>query len=233
MQMLGGCWFIEQPASSRLIWYPRFEWLSHSAWSTTWQIGWWARHFKALTPKRHRAWSNSMEIGVLNRGVLTKKQRDSCPVKTTDRRVKLDATGKSKTTWSGNKNLKKTQPRPQLACKLQPLVSTCRATFMSCNLPRSYPIPFGLHMQRYMQVLRSSGCGNLFWRSRQSRRRTCSARWLGAHGQRPGMQDINYAGSFCAHELWQAGLEEAIVYMRGSMSLKASPRWKKTFPLYI
>ena len=47
------------------------------------------------------------------------------------------------------------------------------------------------------------------------------------------MQDINYAGSFCAHELWQAGLEEAIVYMRGSMSLKASPRWKKTFPLYI
>ena len=164
MQMLGGCWFIEQPASSRLIWYPRFEWLSHSAWSTTWQIGWWARHFKALTPKRHRAWSNSMEIGVLNRGVLTKKQRDSCPVKTTDRRVKLDATGKSNTTWSGNKNLKKTQPRPQLACKLQPLVSTCRATFMSCNLPRSYPrsypIPFGLHTQRYMQVLRSSGCGN-------------------------------------------------------------------------
>ena len=154
MQMLGGCWFIEQPASSRLAWYPRFEWLCRSLWSKAWQIGWWARHFKALTPKRHRAWSNSKEISVLNRGVLTKKERDACPVKTTDRSVKVDASGNLKTTWSGNKHLKKTQPRPQLpvncihaamsadcfcflcsACSGRTqfhLDSTCSATFMSC-----------------------------------------------------------------------------------------------------
>lgn len=45
---LGGTWMIEQPASSRLPWFPRFEKMLLKV--RAWRVGWWARHYGALTP---------------------------------------------------------------------------------------------------------------------------------------------------------------------------------------
>ena len=47
---LAGTWMIEQPASSRLIWYPRFEWFLACKWMKVWRVGWWSRHYGALSP---------------------------------------------------------------------------------------------------------------------------------------------------------------------------------------
>ncbi len=45
---LGGCFMIEQPASSRLPWYPKFEEFSMRV--KLWRVGWWSRHYGALSP---------------------------------------------------------------------------------------------------------------------------------------------------------------------------------------
>ncbi|CAK9055488.1 unnamed protein product, partial [Durusdinium trenchii] len=68
------------------------------------RTAWWARHYGALTPKRHRAWSNSPQIGILDRGRLTKAHRKGC-IKSTNRKVKTDG----KISYSGNRWLKGTQ----------------------------------------------------------------------------------------------------------------------------
>ena len=47
---LAGTWFIEQPASSRLVWYPRWESFLVSKWLRVWRVGWWSRHYGALSP---------------------------------------------------------------------------------------------------------------------------------------------------------------------------------------
>lgn len=39
---------IEQPASSRLPWYPYFEGLVAKV--KTWRVGWWSRHYGSLSP---------------------------------------------------------------------------------------------------------------------------------------------------------------------------------------
>lgn len=57
--------------------------------------------------KRHKAWSNSPEVRFLNRGKLTKEQRESCVVTTTTKK-KVG----NKTTYAGNKFLKGTQSYP-------------------------------------------------------------------------------------------------------------------------
>lgn len=79
---LGGCWLLEQPGSSVLPWYPRFEYLRFCG-LFHWSACWWQRHYGGLTPKRHKAWSNSPVVALLNRGVLTKKERETCKVQTT------------------------------------------------------------------------------------------------------------------------------------------------------
>jgi len=45
---LGGAFMIEQPASSRLCWYPKFEELLRKL--RIWRVGWWSRHYGALSP---------------------------------------------------------------------------------------------------------------------------------------------------------------------------------------
>ncbi|CAK9078374.1 unnamed protein product, partial [Durusdinium trenchii] len=170
MQMLGGCWFIEQPASSRLAWYPRFEWLCRSLWSKAWQIGWWARHFKALTPKRHRAWSNSKEISVLNRGVLTKKERDACPVKTTDRSVKVVPNS----------------------------IWTPHAALHSC--------PALLWLRQLGRASRGKRTGDVLPDALE-------------HMARGWVFNLQYVVHFARIYLRQAGLEAAVIYMRGSKRL--------------
>lgn len=47
---LKGTWMIEQPASSRLVWYPRWEKFLASSWMRVWRVGWWSRHYGALSP---------------------------------------------------------------------------------------------------------------------------------------------------------------------------------------
>ena len=107
VEALGGVCLVEQPASSRIVWYPRFEWLVRKC-HRMWMVGWWARHYGALTPKQHRAWSNSQGIAVLNRGKLTRQQRESCHVRTAVKKKKGN-----KTTYTGTKHLKMTQPMTQ------------------------------------------------------------------------------------------------------------------------
>ena len=47
---LGATWLVEQPASSRLVWYPRWERFLASAWMKVFRVGWWSRHYGALSP---------------------------------------------------------------------------------------------------------------------------------------------------------------------------------------
>ena len=54
--------------------------------------------------KRHKTWSNCWMVTLLNRGVLSKKEREKCIVKTTQKKVK-----DGKTSFSGNRFLKGTQ----------------------------------------------------------------------------------------------------------------------------
>ncbi|CAK8988995.1 unnamed protein product [Durusdinium trenchii] len=121
---LGGCFAIEQPRSSRLVTYPRWERFLHLFDARLWWVAWWARHYGALTPKRHICWSNTSQIGRLDRGKLSKAMRESCIVKTTK---KVNKNGKI--TFSGNKFLKQTQPDP-IAFGLR--VVRCLPHFLRC-----------------------------------------------------------------------------------------------------
>lgn len=44
----GGTFMIEQPASSRLPWNPRFEYMLEKI--PVYRVGWWMRHYGSLTP---------------------------------------------------------------------------------------------------------------------------------------------------------------------------------------
>lgn len=45
---LGGTWMLEQPASSRLCWYPRFEYVVMKM--KCFRVGWWMRLWGSLSP---------------------------------------------------------------------------------------------------------------------------------------------------------------------------------------
>lgn len=45
---LGGSWGLEQPASSRLCWYPCFEHVLLKM--KTYRVAWWMRHYGSLSP---------------------------------------------------------------------------------------------------------------------------------------------------------------------------------------
>ena len=93
----------------------------------------------------------------------------------------------TKTSYSGTRHLKNTQ---------------------------SYPVAFGLHIQRCLPFLCSSGTGQPASESHQSG------------------PDL-----FLSHEwgdLWpEAKVLDACIYMRGSIHLKVSARWKAVFPTHI
>ena len=63
--------------------------------------------YEHLARKRHRAWANSQEIHILDRGVLSKKTRAGCVLKTTTKTKKGN-----KTQFQGNRWLKGTQSYP-------------------------------------------------------------------------------------------------------------------------
>ena len=63
--------------------------------------------YEHLARKRHRAWANSQEIHILDRGVLSKKARAGCVLKTTTKTRKGN-----KTQFQGNRWLKGTQSYP-------------------------------------------------------------------------------------------------------------------------
>ena len=63
--------------------------------------------YEHLARKRHRAWANSQEIHILDRGVLSKKARAGCVLKTTTKTKKGN-----KTQFQGNRWLKGTQSYP-------------------------------------------------------------------------------------------------------------------------
>lgn len=177
---LGGCWLLEQPGSSVLPWYPRFEYLRFCG-LFHWSACWWQRHYGGLTPKRHKAWSNSPVVALLNRGVLTKKERETCKVQTTNKKWK-----NGKWAFSGNRHLKKTQP---------------------------YPIPFGLRILRLLPRLRQQ-----VWSYKLNDAAADDA-------------PKRFSSTLWGDQWQEASLLEVAIYLRGSIHLRASPRWKETFPV--
>lgn len=63
--------------------------------------------------KRHRAWSNTRAIGLLDRGKLKAAARKQCILKATEKKLKKDGTR----SYCGTKQLKQTQSGPQLLHK--------------------------------------------------------------------------------------------------------------------
>lgn len=177
---LGGCWLLEQPGSSVLPWHPRFEYLRFCG-LYHWSACWWQRHYGGLTPKRHKAWSNSPAVALLNRGVLTKKQREACKVQTTNKKWK-----DGKWAFSGNRHSKRTQ---------------------------SYPIPFGLRILRLLPKLLQQ-----VWSYKLSD--------AAASADAPKL----FSSTLWGDQWQEASLLEVAIYLRGSIHLRASPRWKETFP---
>ena len=49
---------IEQPASSRLPWFPRFERMLEKI--PVFRVGWWMRHYGGLTPNLSRSISEAL-----------------------------------------------------------------------------------------------------------------------------------------------------------------------------
>ena len=144
--------------------------------------------------KRHRAWSNSEAIGLLDRGFLQKKAREKCVVKTATKKK----TKSGKVSYSGTKWLK--------------------GTILIVLICRSYPIAFGLRVQRILPKL-------LQKKSTAPRLATEPAEGWNA----PAMfQRLNFEDSWA-----EAELMESCIYLRGSVHLKVPARWKRAFPTHV
>ena len=74
------------------------------AYPKVWKVAFWMRKFGALSWKRTWLWSNSRSIGALDKGRLTRQERNTARPTTTRYR---DKSGKLK--FKGNGNLKKSQ----------------------------------------------------------------------------------------------------------------------------
>ncbi len=73
-------------------------------------------HYMACTPKRHICWSNSPKIGGLDKGCLTKAQREEIRL-TGIKSAKVRVNKKGKKTYSGTSRLRGTGCRAQcLVC---------------------------------------------------------------------------------------------------------------------
>ena len=168
--------------------------------------------------KRHRAWSNSEAIGLLDRGFLQKKAREKCVVKTATKKK----TKSGKVSYSGTKWLKGTQCRPQLlgfACFFCiGVVCSAIQVILIVLICRSYPIAFGLRVQRILPKL-------LQKKSTAPRLATEPAEGWNA----PAMfQRLNFEDSWA-----EAELMESCIYLRGSVHLKVPARWKRAFPTHV
>ena len=60
---LGGCYMIEQPGSSRLPLYPRWEQWVFTKDIVIWTAAWWARLYGALTPKKKKKGNKTVYSG--------------------------------------------------------------------------------------------------------------------------------------------------------------------------
>ena len=68
---------------------------------------WWMGHYRSATAKRHICWSNTRKVGALDRGTLTKVQREeirSSGVRTATTKVN----GKGKKSYTGTQFLRGT-----------------------------------------------------------------------------------------------------------------------------
>lgn len=68
---------------------------------------WWMGHYKSYTPKRHICWANSKKIGALDRGCLTKDQREEIR-RTGVKSAKVKTNKKGKKSFSGTSSLRAT-----------------------------------------------------------------------------------------------------------------------------
>ena len=152
--------------------------------------------------KRHIAWSNSRAICKLDRGRLTRHQREACLVKPTDKKVV-----NGKVVYTGNKFLKSTQRSPE-RCLFHAfaLSSSCPV------LLRSYPIPFGLRVLRLFGSFTKAVPRDVFPKMLEE-------------------IDVPLVFGSAKWGDWsEADLMSCCLYLRGSTHLKISPRWRAVFP---
>ena len=211
VECLGGIYMIEQPASSRLVVYPRFQWLVRNS-ARLFRTAWWARSYGSLTPKRHRAWSNTSRISILDKGKLTKREMASCVVRTTTR-VKSKA---GKTYFQGNKHLKQTQPEPQQLCLCEP--------FIAGRIPSLLDYVFSASGQASLLMLgpERSTSG---WRAWMHL--VCC--WASAtHCASLRFLEMDWG------DAWdEARVREAAHYIRGSIHLRLPDRWRRVSPEFL
>jgi hypothetical protein len=169
--------------------------------------------------KRHRAWANTKQIGALDRGCLRAAARKKCVLKTTIKKKKGD-----KVTYSGTKHLKSTQLEPQCSHSLQRhgfcvcacVLDCCHVLACSLLTPvcaekdRSYPIAFGLRVQRLLPRLCKGGSGRPI---------------LG-----PDLDAPRLFAQMAEEDWAEADVMASVKYIRGSKTLNVPERWKSIFP---
>lgn len=135
---MGFSYFVEQPGGSLFRFYPAVEWLlfecpapvpwltftiiyvnqisysllKHINWPAlqAYRISWWMMHWGSRSPKRHTAIVNNKKFVFLNRGRLTKVQRERLAYKGTSfKPTRRYHSREGRPRWNGTKQLKETQ----------------------------------------------------------------------------------------------------------------------------
>ncbi|CAL1165907.1 unnamed protein product [Cladocopium goreaui] len=106
---MNGCWILEQPRSTQLMWLPRVR-STFRLLPEVFESSWWMALYGGLTPKRHIAFSNAKTIQILDLGKLLKevRQRLSKHGYQSTRSYK----SKGRKVFSGTRFLKQTQTYP-------------------------------------------------------------------------------------------------------------------------
>ncbi|CAK8995911.1 Uncharacterized protein SCF082_LOCUS4565 [Durusdinium trenchii] len=69
---MGGCWLLEQPRTSLILYHPRTRHLWRLL-PKVYSASWWMGLYNALTPKRHIAFSNATAVKLLDLGTMSRE----------------------------------------------------------------------------------------------------------------------------------------------------------------
>ncbi|CAK8985845.1 unnamed protein product [Durusdinium trenchii] len=73
---MGGCWLLEQPRTSLILYHPRTRHLWRLL-PKVYSASWWMGLYNALTPKRHIAFSNATAVKLLDLGTMSREATPS------------------------------------------------------------------------------------------------------------------------------------------------------------
>lgn len=210
---LGGVFCIEQPRSSRLVWFPRFEFFCATANLNIYWTAWWQRHYGSLTPN---LWGLNYENMFWRLFAL---MLSFC---TLEFEVYVfEQVRKRHIAWSNCRKINfldrgKLLKQQRDSCIVKSTVKKKKADGSysysgnkHLKSTQTYPISFGLRILRELPQL---------W--------SCPSA-----PPSPRFQDA--ALLFQAAEMtdWsEAQLLSACIYLRGNKHLKPTKRWKNAFP---